>query len=182
MKITSDQALAILERAQLVHSASAVEAAVDAVASRITETLADSCPLVLCVMTGGVIFCGQLLTRLRFPLDFDYLHATRYHQETTGGALSWRAAPWIDVRGRTVLVVDDILDQGVTLKAIHDRLMQMGAARCLMAVLVEKTRPEAKPVKADFVALEAPDLYLFGAGMDVNGAWRNLPEIYAHHE
>ena len=179
MQLTPQEARAILDRAEVIHPASAVDAAIERVAGDITARLADTCPLVLCVMTGGLVFSGRLLSRLEFLLEIDYLHVTRYHQETTGGALSWRAAPWIDVRGRTVLVVDDILDQGVTLKAVHDRLLQMGAAQCLMAVLVEKLRPEPKPVKADFVALHAPDRFLFGSGMDMKGAWRNLPAIYA---
>ena len=146
---------------------------------QITRDYADRNPLVLCVMTGGVVFCGQLLPKLDFPLDFDYLHATRYAQETSGGALSWRAAPWTDVKGRTVLVVDDVLDEGHTLSAVKQRLLSMGAAECLLAVLVDKEHADGKPVAADFVALTAPNRYLFGGGMDVKGAWRNLPGIYA---
>ena len=93
--------------------------------------------------------------------------------------MSWRAAPWTDVKGRTVLVVDDVLDEGHTLAAIKHRMLSMGAAECLLAVLIDKERPETKPVAADFVALKAPNRYLFGGGMDVKGAWRNLQGIYA---
>lgn len=179
MKVTAQEARELLAKADVVHTAEAVSAAIERVAGEITARLADRAPLVLCVMTGGVIFTGQLLPKLPFPLDFDYLHATRYAQETTGGALSWRAAPWTDVKGRTVLVVDDVLDEGHTLAAIKQRLLSMGAAECLLAVLIDKDRPETKPVAADFVALRAPNRYLFGGGMDVKGAWRNLQGIYA---
>ena len=85
----------LLAEAELVHSAEAVQAALDSVAARIRAQLGDKNPLVLCVMAGGVIFCGQLLPRLDFPLDFDYLHATRYGADTQGGKISWRSAPWI---------------------------------------------------------------------------------------
>lgn len=179
MKVTAQEARDILARSEVIHSAEIVDAAIERIAGEISARIADTTPLVLCVMTGGIIFTGQLLPKLPFPLDFDYLHATRYAQETTGGALSWRAAPWTDVKDRTILVVDDVLDEGHTLAAIKQRLLQMGAAEVLLAVLIDKDRPEAKPVAADFVALKAPNRYLFGGGMDVKGAWRNLQAIHA---
>lgn len=172
----------ILAAAELIHSKEAVQGAVDRVAGEIREALAEKNPLVLCVMTGGVIFSGQLLPRLEFPLDFDYLHVTRYGLETQGGKLSWRSAPWTPVKDRTVLVVDDILDEGITLAAVADSLKRLGAAEVLTAVFADKQNGKAKPIKADFVALTVPDRYVFGFGMDVKGVWRNLPAIYALKE
>lgn len=172
----------LLADADLIHSAEAVQSALAAVAGRISAVLAERNPLVLCVMTGGVVFAGQLLPLLDFPLDFDYLHATRYGQDTQGGKLSWRSAPWTPVQGRTVLVVDDILDQGVTLAAVCDSLKRQGAAEVLTAVFADKAIGHPKPLQADFVALTVPDRYVFGYGMDVRGAWRNLPAIYALKE
>jgi len=176
------QAKDFLASAELIHSADTVMAAVRRVADEITEQLSDSNPVLLCVMSGGVPFAGHLMTLLQFPLDFDYLHVTRYGQDTAGGALSWRAAPWTSMKGRTVLVVDDILDEGVTLAAVRDRLLQQGAARVLMAVVADKENGKDKPIAADFVALTVPDRFVFGFGMDACGAWRNLPAIYAMKE
>jgi hypoxanthine phosphoribosyltransferase len=173
------EARGILDSAELLHSAEAVAAAVARVAGEITEKLQDSNPVLLCVMSGGVPFAGHLMTQLRFPLDFDYLHVTRYGQDTSGGALSWRAAPWTSVKGRTVLVVDDILDEGLTLAAIRERMLKQGATACYTAVAAEKLNGKEKPISADFVALTVPDRFVFGFGMDVRGAWRNLPAIYA---
>lgn len=172
----------LLANAELVHSAETVNAAVTRVAGEIKAKLVDANPLVLCVMTGGVIFTGQLLPQLDFPLDFDYLHVTRYGQETQGGKLSWRSAPWTPVKGRTVLVVDDILDEGVTLASVQESLRRLGAAEVLMAVFADKQNGKNKPVKADFVALPVPDRFVFGFGMDVSGAWRHLPAVYAMPE
>lgn len=172
----------LLANADLIHSESAVQTALAEVAARIGERLADKNPLVLCVMTGGVIFCGQLLPKLQFPLDFDYLHATRYGPETQGGKISWRMAPWTSVKGRSVLVVDDILDEGVTLAAVKDSLLRLGAAEVLLAVFTDKQNGKPKPIAADFVGLAVPDRFVFGFGMDVDGAWRNLPAIYAMKE
>ena len=179
---TTQKARDFLAQAELIHSAETVATAVKRVANEITEALQEANPVLLCVMSGGVPFAGHLMTLLQFPLDFDYLHVTRYGQDTSGGALSWRAAPWISVKGRTVLVVDDILDEGVTLAAVRDRLLQQGAARVLMAVAADKENGKAKPIAADFVALTVPDRFVFGFGMDACGAWRNLPAIYAMKE
>ena len=174
-----EEARALLAGAELIHSAAAVQTALDEVAERIRVQLAERNPLVLCVMTGGVIFCGQLLPKLDFPLDFDYLHATRYGAETQGSKISWRSAPWISVKDRTVLVVDDILDEGVTLAAVKESLKRLGAAEVLLAVFADKLNGKQKPVLADFVGLTVPDRFVFGYGMDAGGAWRNLPAIYA---
>jgi len=173
------KAQAMLANAELIHSEAAVQGAVTEVAAAIRARLADKYPLVLCVMTGGVVFCGQLLTRLNFPLDFDYLHATRYGPETQGGKISWRSAPWTSVKGRSVLVVDDILDEGVTLAAIKESLRRMGAEEVLTAVFADKLNGKQKPVAADFVGLTVPDRFVFGFGMDAGGVWRNLPAVYA---
>jgi hypoxanthine phosphoribosyltransferase len=116
---------------------------------------------------------------LRFPLEFDYIHATRYRGTTAGGGIEWRALPASGVAGRTVLVLDDILDEGPTLAAIRQRLVSLGAQEVLTAVLADKAIGRPKPLAADFIGLTVPDRYVFGCGMDVHGAWRNLPAIYA---
>src|SRR5512138_3837389 len=95
-----------------------VEAALNRMAAAITERLAGTDPVVLCVMHGGLIVTGRLLPRLNFPLESGYLHATRYGHEFCGSHLDWRVRPTEDLRGRTVLLVDDILDEGTTLAAI----------------------------------------------------------------
>lgn len=177
--MSPDQASRLLAEAELVHSEQVIQEALERVAGAIRERLAGRHPLVLCVMTGGVIFCGQLLPRLDFPLDFDYLHATRYGAETQGGKISWRTAPWTSVKGRTVLIVDDILDEGVTLAAVKESLVRLGAEEVLTAVFADKANGKQKPIGADFVGLSVPDRFVFGYGMDVDGAWRNLPAIYA---
>ena len=172
----------MLNKAELIHSAETVAAAVTRLAAEITEKLGETNPLVLCVMSGGVPFAGHLMTQLLFPLEFDYLHVTRYGQDTAGGALSWRATPWTSVKGRTVLVLDDILDEGVTLAVIVERMRELGAAACYTAVATDKLNGKNKPIRADFVALTVPDRFVFGYGMDVRGQFRNLPAIYAMKE
>jgi hypoxanthine phosphoribosyltransferase len=175
----AQRAWRFLEQSDPIASADEVQAALKRVAAQVSERLAASYPLVLAVMGGAVIFTGQILPLLHFPLDFDYIHASRYGAETRGAQVDWRVTPPAAVRGRAVLVLDDILDGGQTMAAIRERLLELGAASFHCAVLVEKILQRPKPIRADFVGLEIQDRFVFGYGMDAKGFWRNLPEIRA---
>ena len=174
-----EEAWKILERADMLCSEAEVRAAIVRLAAEITASLKDRCPLVLAVMGGSIYFAGQLLPQLRFPLELDTIQASRYGKATSGGSIVWTVEPGENVRGRSVLVLDDILDGGVTLAAIRDRVVSLGATAFFSAVLTDKDIGHAKPIVADFVGLKLPNRYVFGCGMDVSGAWRNLPAIYA---
>ena len=176
------QAWEIPHAAEPVCSAAAVTQALHRVAADITRVLKDENPLVLSVMSGAVVFAGHLLPQLRFPLDVDYLHLTRYGNSTLGGGIEWKVFPQAAVTGRIVLVVDDILDAGHTMAEIRQRVLAAGARRFHCAVFADKDIGMPKPLAADFVGVRVPNRYVFGFGMDVKGAWRNLPEIYALKE
>jgi hypoxanthine phosphoribosyltransferase len=176
------KAWAFLENSDRILSAEEVQAAVRQLAAQIDERLAGAYPLVLAVMGGAVVFAGQILPLLRFPLDFDYIHASRYGEATQGASVEWRVTPTESVRGRTVLVLDDILDGGETMAAIRERLLALGAQSFYCAVLVEKLLERGKPISPDFVGLKIGDRFVFGYGMDAKGYWRNLPEIRAMKE
>ncbi|MDB5772508.1 MAG: hypoxanthine-guanine phosphoribosyltransferase [Burkholderia sp.] len=178
-----DKALALLSKAEEVYSAEAVQAAVDKVAQELNQRFDHDAgapfPLVLGVMGGAVVFAGQLLTRLRFPLEFDYIHVTRYGSKDKGGTIEWKVEPRADVRGRTLIVLDDILDEGETLAHVKERLLAMGAAEVVLAVFADKDIGKTKPVLPDHVGLVLPDKFVVGYGMDAYGYWRNLPGIWA---
>jgi hypoxanthine phosphoribosyltransferase len=135
--------------------------------------------MVLSIMGGAAVFSGQLLPHLEFPLEFAAIELSRYRNAKRGGEIEWRLAPKDDVKGRTVLVLDDILDEGVTLAAVRDALLEKGAKRVHFAVFADKRNGRKKPISADFVGVEVPDRYVFGFGMDIHGLWRNLPAVYA---
>ena len=179
----ADKARALLDRSELVFDAAAVQAAVDRVAGELNRRFDggadDPFPLVLGVMGGAVVFAGQLLTRLAFPLEFDYIHVTRYGAKDHGGTIQWKVEPRADVRGRTVIVLDDILDEGETLAHVKQRLLDMGAAQVLLVVFADKDIGKAKPAVPDMVGLVLPNKFVIGYGMDAYGYWRNLPEIRA---
>jgi hypoxanthine phosphoribosyltransferase len=141
--------------------------------------LAECNPLLLCVLNGGIPTFGKLLTRLTMPLTIDSINASRYQNQTSGGSIDWLLKPQTPLNGRTVLVVDDILDEGITLQAICDYCREQAAAAVYSAVLVDKILDHEKPISADFIGLTVENRYLFGYGMDYKGYLRNAPGIYA---
>ncbi|GED22550.1 hypoxanthine-guanine phosphoribosyltransferase [Halomonas halmophila] len=172
---------AVMDSADCLISQSEVERALDRMADALNRDLGDRLPVFYCVMNGGLITTGHLLTRLGFPLEVDYLHATRYRGGTRGGELFWRVSPEVPMAGRHVVIVDDILDEGSTLAAILDYCRQAGAESISTAVLVDKQhdRKAVAGLKADYCGLEVADRYVFGFGMDYKGYWRNAPGIFA---
>lgn len=179
--MTHDELKQVMDEADCIADLLMVERAIDAIARRITRDLGNSVPVVLCVVNGGIVFTGHLLTRLRFPLELDYIHATRYENGTQGRELSWIHTPTIALEGRHVLVLDDILDVGETLEAIAGWCRARGAASVRTAVLADKRhdRKTRAGLCADYTGLEIPDRYVFGFGMDYRGHWRNAPGIFA---
>ena len=170
----------VLARSEMIHSPRAVQTALDGMARNIDESMARSDPVLLAVMTGGMVPAVWLSSRLNFPHQMDYVHATRYVGGTRGGQLAWRARPGTDLEGRAVLVVDDILDEGITLRAIVDYCRQAGAREVRVAVLVQKRHDRnLTGLVPDFKGLDVPDRYVFGCGMDYREYFRNLPAIYA---
>lgn len=173
----------VLREAELLCSVERVKAALDHMAMEINAGLGDRNPLLLVVMNGGLIPAARLFTRLDFPFQVDYLHATRYRSGTQGGAIQWIAWPRISLEGRVVLVIDDIFDEGHTLKAILEKLRQSGAREVYSAVLANKIHNRKEPgLTVDFIGLEVEDRYVFGCGMDYKEYLRNLPAIHALRE
>lgn len=171
----------IFDKAECLYNYAKIEDALDRMAVDITKRLKDSNPLILCVMIGALIPVGHLVTRLQFPLEVDYIHATRYRGATRGGDLHWLVEPRQSLKGRTVLVVDDIMDGGLTLSAIIDYCQQAGAKEVLSAVMVNKKREREPGVsfEPDFNGLFTENRFLFGFGLDYNEYLRNAPGIYA---
>jgi hypoxanthine phosphoribosyltransferase len=165
--------------ADLLHNEAEVESAIDKMAEKINYLLSDRDPVFLCVMNGGVVIAGKLLTRLTISCTFDAINASRYNNGTSGGDIQWIQKPETNLKDRTVLIVDDILDQGLTLEAIVNYCMDQGATSVYTAVLINKKLDHKKPIIADFVGLEVENRYLFGYGMDYKGYLRNAAGIYA---
>ena len=178
--ITTEEAQIALDKAELLYTKKDVEKAIVTMAKTIAKELAASNPLVLPVMNGGLVLGGILLPQLNFPLQVDYIHATRYRGDTSGNELHWLKKPETPLRERTILLIDDILDEGITLAAIVDYCYAAGANKVFTAVLAEKILEQEKPIEhADFTGLKVPNRYVFGYGMDYHEYHRNLAGIYA---
>lgn len=170
----------VFAKASCLYTKNEIESALDKMATEISYRISHANPIFLCVVVGGIVPLGNLLPRLDFPLEVDYVHATRYNSTTVGKELKWLVKPRCDMRDRTVVVVDDILDGGVTLTAILDYCKEQGAKNLYSAVLVDKkdARLEGGLPKADFTGLTVENHYVFGYGMDYKGYLRNAPGIY----
>ena len=169
-----------LAAADLLHDRAEIEAVIARIGGEIDVALAGERAVFLTVMNGALMFAGQLALAIGTDLEFDYVHATRYRGATSGSELHWLREPAVSLQGRTVLLVDDILDEGHTLKAVRDDCLRRGAQRVLIASLCSKRHDRlVEGIAADFNGIELPDRYVFGYGMDYHEQGRNLPAIYA---
>jgi len=171
---------AILEQSSLVASREEVDAAVASLATEINAYYGDQSIILLVVMTGAIIPSTWLAARLKMPIQMDFIHATRYAGQTTGGELDFRVPPRLNLQGCDVLIVDDIYDVGLTLELIERYCIARGARSVNSAVLVRKLHDrETAGELPRFIGLEVEDKYVFGCGMDVYEHWRHLDEIRA---
>ena len=176
----ADRAQQVHQTAELLFDEQAVEEAIAGLARRVEAEHEGDFPLVLCVMNGGLYLTGQLLRHWNFPLTLDYVHATRYRLATLGKDVLWKAYPQNEIRDRNVIIIDDIFDQGYTLEEIVSYCSKHGAKQCSSVFLMRKTHDRKTcDVHPDYFGLECGDRYVYGAGMDLNGHFRNLSSIYS---
>ncbi|PIP79429.1 MAG: hypoxanthine-guanine phosphoribosyltransferase [Gammaproteobacteria bacterium CG22_combo_CG10-13_8_21_14_all_40_8] len=175
---------AIYQRAECLFSQEQISAVIEKIAAEINLQFVDKNPIVISILNGGLILTGQLLTQLNFPLQVDYLHASRYQNKIRGESLHWKTYPQLDLNSRHILLVDDILDEGYTLVAVKEYCLGQQAASVQTLVLADKKhqRKAQENLKADFTGLEIPDRFVFGYGLDYQGYWRNAPGIFALHK
>ncbi|OOG43223.1 hypoxanthine-guanine phosphoribosyltransferase [Rhodanobacter sp. C06] len=183
MNATTPSLRDALAHADVLFERAELETVIADLGRRIDAALDGERAVFLTVMNGALMFAGQLALAIRTDLEFDYVHATRYRGATSGSELHWLREPAADLADRTVLLVDDILDEGHTLKAVRDDCLHRGAKRVLIASLCSKRHDRlVAGIVADFNGVELPDRYVFGYGMDYHEQGRNLPAIYALKE
>lgn len=169
----------IFDTACLLYSLNEIEQALNQLATALTEKFADLNPVVLCVMNGSVVVTGNLLPKLNFPLELDYIHVSRYGDKTVGGKLKWLHKPAIKLANRTVILVEDMFDEGVTMQALRKYCQQAGASSVSCVTLIDKLHDNKVGTAPEYIGLTVPNQYVFGFGMDYKGYWRNAPGIYA---
>lgn len=171
----------LIEQAKIIYNEQQVQSAISKMAQTINQDLADKKPLLLCVVNGGIFLTGQLLPKLKIALELDYIHISRYGNALEGQSMRWLAKPSTPLKERNIVILDDVLDQGITLKAIEEYCQSQGAKSIYHAVLFDKTECRASNgvVTAHCIGLTAPNEYLFGCGLDVKGFFRNTPSLYS---
>lgn len=169
----------VLETAELLYSMTEIDLALDKLAMELTEQFASDNPLILTVMNGAMVITGHLLPRLSFPLQLDYIHLTRYGDELTGSEITWLTEPIHDLRGRTVIIIEDIVDHGITVQAVREYCQVQGVKAVVCATLLDKKEIEKQGKMPEYIGMTVPNRYVFGFGMDYKGYWRNLPAIFA---
>ena len=178
-ELSRDDLISIQASSDCLYTENEVNLAIDRMALEITTTLAESKPLVLCTMIGGITITAKLLERLDFPLSVDYIHASRYRGALTGAELDWIARPTESLKDRVVLIVDDIFDEGLTLQALIEDCINLGAKKVYSAILLDKSCQKKTAVDVDFVGMKVENRYVYGSGMDYKGYLRNVSGIYA---
>jgi len=170
----------LISKSSLIYSNKQIGDAISGIANDCNSYLRDEEVTILPVMNGALIFAGQLIPRLNFNCILDYIHASRYSNNQGQPTVNWIYKPKKDlIKDKIVLVIDDILDEGLTLSDVKKNLIEMGAKQVLIAVLFDKKIEKIKPIKADFFGLEVPDAYVYGFGLDFEGIGRNIPHLYA---
>ena len=174
-----DTIQALIRKSSVIYSEIEIKKVIKNIADQVNQTIKTDELYVLCVMNGALIFAGQLLPRLEKNIQYSYIHATRYAASLTGGPIHWLVKPPIDIEGKTVLILDDILDEGITLREIAATCLAMKAKAIYTAVLFDKEITKEKSYFPNFIGLKVPNRFVFGYGLDCKGLGRNLPHLYA---
>jgi len=174
-----DTIQALIRKSSVIYSEIEIKTAIQNIADQVNQTIKTDDLYVLCVMNGALIFAGQLLPRLEKNIKYSYIHATRYAASLTGGPIHWLVKPSKDIEGETVLILDDILDEGITLREIVATCEAMKAKAIYTAVLFDKEIVQEKSYIPNFIGLKVPNRFVFGYGLDCKGLGRNLPHLYA---
>jgi hypoxanthine phosphoribosyltransferase len=173
-----DTIQALIRKSSVIYSEIEIKTVIKNIADQVNQTIKTDDLYVLCVMNGALIFAGQLLPRLEKNIQYSYIHATRYAASLTGGPIHWLVKPPIDIEGKTVLILDDILDEGITLREIATTCLAMKAKAIYTAVLFDKEITKEKSYFPNFIGLKVPNRFVFGYGLDCKGLGRNLPHLY----
>jgi hypoxanthine phosphoribosyltransferase len=147
---------------------------------QVSEKILKKEIVVLCVMNGGMIFCAHLLPLLNFPLQFDVLQVSRYGDKDVGSVLRWIKVPTVELLNKHILIVDDLIDEGVSLTEVFNYCDSKSPASIKVAVLLSKetTRRVVETIIPNYIGLSIPDKFIFGFGIDYKNYHRNLLDIY----
>ena len=180
MDLSLAQAQDILNDSQVLYKSEQLESQISRIAQELERDFTGSLPLFLTVMNGGLFFTARLLHHIKSPLLVDYIHASRYGDLTQGSShIAWYRQPSPElVKGRDIYIVDDILDEGITLSEIISKCKKMGAINIFYTVLFNKLIDKEKIISPVYHALNVPNKFVFGFGLDYKGFGRALADLH----
>ena len=158
-----------------------IEKVIDGVAARLNADFKDSkeIPVFLCVLNGVIMFTAALMKRVNFPAELVSIKVSSYQGTTSSGTVLIPLGLTADVTGRTVIMMEDIVDTGNTLMALREHLLSKGAKDAKICTMLMKPDVYKKDYKLDYVGMEIPNKFIVGYGLDYNELGRNLPDIYS---
>ena len=168
----------ILKESSVLYSNREIHLAIKNIAEEINQDIQSDILYVLTVMNGGLFFSAHLIPLLKHTIYHDYIHATRYGNKVHGGLIHWIKEPEDIIKGKNILIVDDILDEGITLSEIISKCKKMGANNIFYTVLFNKLIDKDKSIFPSYHALNVPNKFVFGFGLDYNGFGRALPDLH----
>lgn len=159
---------------------SEISASIDKVAEQINRDFegCEDIPVLLCVLNGSIMFMGELMPRLNFNCQIISIKLTSYEGTSTTGRVKQAMGLTGDIKGRRVIIVEDIVDTGNTVVELKDILAEAGAAESYICTLLHKPEAYTKDTKLDYVAMEIPNEFIVGFGLDYNELGRNYKDIY----
>jgi hypoxanthine phosphoribosyltransferase len=167
-------------KSQVLYSGGEIALTVERMAREIGTVFGSEELTVVAVLHGALIFCADLMRKLDMPIQLETVSASSYHgASTTSGELNVRIDCAEKLVGRHVLLVEDILDTGRTLSRLSEEITAIGPRSLRIAALLDKPDRRVTDITADFVGFSIPDLFVVGYGLDLDGRYRNLPEIRA---
>jgi hypoxanthine phosphoribosyltransferase len=163
---------------ELLYSREMIARRVGELADAISNDYQGKTPLLLCVLKGGIVFMADLMRRLRIGVEVDFILASSYEEDHTRGSVDISYVSASDFRNKDVLIVEDIIDTGLTCRALLDHIADRDPASLRLCTLLDKpSRRRSEPVQPDYVGFTIPDRFVVGYGLDYDGKYRELPDI-----
>jgi len=163
---------------EIMIPASDIKEAIWKIADKLNEDLKDKNPLMVCILNGSFMFSADLLKLIKFPCQISFVKLSSYQGTSSCGHVKELIGINEDLSGRTVLLLEDIVDSGITVKNCICQVKNTGAKEVLVATLLFKPNALKEDIKLDYIGLEIPNDFIVGYGLDYNGYGRNLPDIY----
>ncbi len=159
--------------------ASDIKRAIWQMADKINRDLKDKNPLMVCILNGSFMFSADLMKLVEFPCQISFVKLASYEGMGSTGKVKELIGFNEELKGRTVVLLEDIVDTGVTVENSVEQLLQTGASEVIVATLLYKPQACKRDIKLDYVGMEIPNDFIVGYGLDYNGYGRNLPDIYS---